>query len=455
MKKTLKVLAAMMGMGLVILLCLHLFLQFGLTRALQDTVLPRIRAEKGIDMRVGRLSINIPGGILYLKEVAVRNPEGFLLENLASVELVRVEFDLISLIRQDPILIKSIEVERALLNVIRNQEGTVNLSSLSPPVTPAPEDAPRPRPSDTAEPLRDQGPPATAAEEEPEIPEILIRGLLCNAQVRYLDFKLNQLDLTLDLGVTGSGLSTQSAPDQPWGQLAVIGSLGSDRTRFITDLQLLLAPLTDLNHPSFDLTGKMMEIDPRIMEKAYSKMGIRSAPFGLDTDIHCRGGRFADSVIGLNLRNIEMEKKLADRLGGMASIESLRFPVPLTGTLQQPSMDVSAALAAAVGGNREALLNAFIKGAAADQAGLEQPPETLEEAAIEVLASKVDELEDNEAAKQALKDLMNGGKASTNETAPFSSDVLVDILGEEVEEIGESEELKDELKSLGKWLFGK
>jgi hypothetical protein len=455
MRATLKILTALLGLGLVILLLLHLFLQFGLTRALQETVLPRIKEEQGIDIRVGRLSINIPRGFLTLKEVAVRNPEGFLLENAASVERIRVEFDLLSLIRKDPVLIRSIEVERVLLNIIRNREGEVNLSRFVPPSVSVEDTASRPPPAAEPEQVPVQAPEQMPAGEEAGLPEVLIRGMLCDAQVRYLDFKLNQLELVLDLGVTGSGLSTLRDPDQPWGQLTVIGSLGSDRTRFVTDLKLLLAPLSDPRNPSFDLTGRMMEIDPRLLEEAYSKLGIRSAPFGLDTDLHCRDGRFERSMVGLTLRNIEMEKKLADRLGGMASIESLRFPVPVTGTLQEPSLDFEAALLASIGGNTETLLDAFFRGAAAKEAGLEQPPETLSDAAVEVLGAKVNEIGGNEAAKKALKDLVDGRPASTNETGPLSSDVLVEILGEEVEEIGENEALKDELKSLGKWLFGK
>ncbi|RKX46944.1 MAG: hypothetical protein DRP64_02475, partial [Verrucomicrobia bacterium] len=327
MKTTFKVIAAIFGLGMVILLGLHLFLQHGLTRTMRDVVLPRIKAETGIDARVGRLSINLPNGILYLNDVAVKNPDGFLLENLASVERVRLEIDLYSLLKQKPIIVKSIEVEQALLNVVRNQAGEINLNQLQ---AAAPSSEPLPYteqpPPEKAPDLRRE-PPAPAPEpvvEAKPLPEVMIEVLLCRAKVRYVDLKLNQLDIALDLGVTGVNLSTQRDPSLPWGELSVIGSLGNKRTRFVTDLQMRLAPLADPQAPSFDLTGKVLEIDPRIMEEAYSKLGIRSAPFGLDPSIHCRGGWFQDSMVVLNLVDIVLEDKLADRLGGMASIDSLR-----------------------------------------------------------------------------------------------------------------------------------
>ena len=442
-----------MVLGLVILLGLHLFLQYGLTKTMRDVVLPRIKMETGIDARVGRLSINLPNGILYLNDVAVKNPDGFLLENLASIDRVRVEIDLYSLLKQKPVLVRAIEVENALLNVVRNKEGEINLDHLlatSPtwaePVT------------DVDPPSSEEPPSAERPAPEPEeaqpLPEVLVEALLCNAKVRYVDLKLDQLDIVLDLGVTGSSLSTQQDPSLPWGELFVIGSLGDKRSSFVTDLQVKLAPLSDPQAPSFDLSGKVLEIDPRLMEEAYSKLGIRSAPFGLDPQIHCREGRFHDSSVTLNLTDIVLEDKLAGRLGGMASIGSLRFSVPIEGSLQEPTVDVQQALYGAIGGNTQTLLESFLKGAAAKEAGSQEQPETLADAAVDVLGAHVDEIGESEAAKKALKDLMDGEPSATNAPSPVSSDILVEILGEEVEEIGENEDLKDELKNLGKWLFG-
>ncbi|HSR87858.1 MAG TPA: hypothetical protein VLL07_02795, partial [Pontiella sp.] len=88
MKTNFKVIGLVFGLGLVILIILQVFLQYGLTKTMRDVVLPRIRQETGIDVQVGRLSINLAGGRLLLKNVSVRNPEGFALENLASVDRI-------------------------------------------------------------------------------------------------------------------------------------------------------------------------------------------------------------------------------------------------------------------------------------------------------------------------------------------------------------------------------
>jgi len=455
MKTTFKVITAIFALGLVILFGLHLFLQYGLTKTMRDVVLPRVKAETGIDVRVGSLSINVPNGILYLKDLVVKNPEGFLLENLVSIERVVVEVDPLSLLKQKLIVVNNIEVEKALVNVIRNKAGEFNINAVQEELPQAPvPDREKPALEKVPDLGKQPGAEAPPVEAKP-LPEILIEALQCKTVVRYIDFKLNQLDIALRLNVIGSNLSTQKDPAAPWGDLSVIGSLGNDRTSFVTDLMLHLAPVSDSENPSFDLKGRVMEIDPRIMAEAYSKLGIRSAPFGLEPLIYCREGEFQHSSISLNLKDIVFEDKLAGRLGGMASVGSLRFPVPIEGTLQQPSVNVQAALTGAISGNAQTLLASFLRGAAAKEAGLDQPPEDLTDAAVEVLGEHVGEVGDSETVKKVLKDLAAGGSSDTNAPSPISSDILIDILGENVEEIGENEELKDELKSLGKWLFGK
>jgi len=443
MKTTFKVLAAIFGLGIVILLGLHLFLQFGLTKTMREVVLPKIEAETGIAATVGRLSINLPNGILRLNDVAVKNPEGFLLENMATIKRINVEVDILSLLMEKLILVKNLEVEDGLINVIRNKNGDWNVSSLQEEEPPPPVGG---RPVPEVE---------TPASEPAALPEMLIEALQCNATVRYLDFKFNQLDLVLDLNVIGSNLSTQKDPAAAWGDVALTGSLGSQNTRFVTDLHLRLAPVVDPQSPSFDLTGKVMEIDPRILEKIYSDLGIRSAPFGFDPRIYCRDGWFKESVVTLNLANVIFEDKLADRLGGMGSIDSLRFSFPIKGSLQEPEVDLQQAFRGAIGGNAQTLLNSFLKGVVAEETGLEELPDNLADAVVVVLGEHVDEIGESDAVQKVLKDLAEGGPSDTNAPAPISSDVLIDILGEQVEEIGENEELKNELKGLGKWLFGK
>ncbi len=453
MKTMFKTMGAIFALGLIMLVGLHIVMLYGLTKAMRDVVLPRVHEETGIDAQVGRLSINMASGLLFLNDVEIRNPEGFVLEKMASVERIQIEVDVVSLLKQKLIRVKQVEVKNALINVIRNQDGEINFSKLEeglpqPPVVqqPVPESQkPSPQPQ----------PRKSILQKDPKpIQELVIEAIVCNAKVRYIDFELNQLDIALNLNIKGQGISTQLDPETPWGKLSINGSLGDKRTSFITDLNLSLAPVTDPQAPSFDLTGKIMEIDPRIMESAYDKLRISSAPFGIDSQFYCRDGWYENSRLTLSIQDIVLKDKLARQLGGMSTIGTLRFVVPVEGSLQEPVIDIQTALMGAIGGNAGTILDSLFKGAAAKEVGLETPPETLEEAAIEVLAAEVDEIGESETAKKFLKDLAEGDPSGTNEPIVVNSDTIVDLLSEQVEEIGEDEELKKDLKKLGKWLFG-
>ncbi|HSR87486.1 MAG TPA: hypothetical protein VLL07_00915, partial [Pontiella sp.] len=316
-----------------------------------------------------RLSINLAGGRLLLKDVSVRNPEGFALEDLAAADRIEVVVDIPSLIRQKPLRVKKIELRNAVVNAVRNRQGVLNFDALQErlPAAPQPPVSKQPGP-ETGSRQPPAGEPAPAPEKPKPLPEVLVETLQCTARLRYLDMNYESLDLVLELQLDGQELSSRRDPEAPWGAVALTGSLGSDRTRFVTDLDLKLAPVTEPESPSFDLTGRILEIDPRIMQKAYERLGIRSAPFGFDPLLHCRNGAFERSRVVLSLTDIELEDKLSRRLGGMSSIDSLKFVVPVEGTLQAPEVDVQRALMSAIGGNTQSILDSLIRGAAEEAA---------------------------------------------------------------------------------------
>jgi hypothetical protein len=496
MKKILKVVGVIFALGAVILLGLHLFLQYGLTKTLNEVVLPRLEAETGIRAEVGRLSVNLPNGKLSLQDVSVKNPDGFVLEDMVLIERIDLSVDMMSLLKQKLVRVQRVDVQNALVNVIRNQAGDVNVNQLKSKSSP-PQPAEGKSPVNVTEQPTGKEPEAAVSPAQP-LPEILIEALRCNLTLRYLDFKLNQLDLSLDLRLAADHLSTLRDPLTPWANLALMSSVGSEHTRFVTDLRMKLAPVVDPQVLSFDLTGQIMEIDPRMLDKIYSKLGIRSAPFGLTPRLQCRKNQFENSALSFEINKIVFEDKLSDRLGGLASIDSLKFSAPVEGSLQEPKMDLMAAFKGGLGGTAQTVVESFIKGALAKEAGLDKVPDDLTDAAVDLLGAKVsevgdsetlqkvlkdlangksgdtnappvdktdvavevlgeqiDEVGESEAVKKALKDLANGKSTESNAPPVITSDLLINILGEQVDEIGEDEALKDDLKSLGKLLFGR
>ena len=456
MKIMIKVFGLVLALGLVILTVLHVVMLYGLTQAMREVVLPRLKVETGLDAEVGRLSINMAAGKLFLNDISIRNPEGFLLENLASIERIEVEVDIKSLFRQKPLIVKNIEVENALINVIRNKDGEINFNRLkeresvaSPSESgPVPEFGRRPTKH-----LPTPGRPAPVEAPKP-LPELLFERMLCGATIRYLDFALDELDISLRLEVKTVDFSTRSEPDAKWGAARIIGWLEDDHTSYVTDLSLRLAPIRDPEIWSFDLIGRVMEIDPRSLESLYKRAGIRTAPFGIELQFFCRENRFVESQLGISLNEVELEEKLSHKLGGMGSIEQLELTIPVGGTLGHPEVDFKQALRSAIGNNAGSLFDAWIRGQVKKQAGPAGRQPTVIAAAMDALTKEVPEIGESVIVKKILKDLADGTPSATNQSAPISSDMIIDLLAEQVDEIGDNEELKKELKHFGKWLFG-
>lgn len=350
MKSSFKAIASIAALGIVILLMLHIFLTYGLTKAMRNVVLPRIKEETGIDVQVRRLSLNVPEGLIYLKGIAVRNPEGFEPGNAVSVDTIKVTVDVGSLFRQNPLLVKNAVCDNAWVNVIRNKDGELNFDRLLSAV-------PQPPENNAA-----AGGNAPAHSQKNPLPEILIEDLRFPIGLRFFDDRLDQPDLKLSLLLTGDDLTTQTNPDAAWGHLALNGSLDGDNARFITNLDLDVAPVTDPSTPSFDLAGSIREIDPAVMEDAYDTFGFRSAPFELKPAIHCRFGRFVDSCFLLSMKQIRLEDKLSGRKADLGSIDALRFPVPVEGTLLHSTVDVRHSFRRALGGNAPLAFDPFSQG---------------------------------------------------------------------------------------------
>ena len=72
--------------------------------------------------------------------------------------------------------------------------------------------------------------------------------------------------------------------------MQIMGELLSDRSSFKTHISLRMAPITDPQKLNFDLEGRVLEIDPRLIAKTSDKLGIQMAPFGIDPRIVCRAG---------------------------------------------------------------------------------------------------------------------------------------------------------------------
>ncbi len=418
------VIVALLGFGL------QTFLNKGLTTALNQTVFPAVKTMYGLDMSIENASVNLLKGSAELQGFAMRNLKGYEEPMLLTFDQCRLDIEMISLLKRDPIVIKLAEAKGATLTVERNQDKKYNVKELADALKPAePEKEPsKPKP---------ESEPAPAKEKTKPIP-VHIRRIAMDATVIYADSKRDR-KFPLNLRLTGSDLFTIPAEDQPDSLLVLRGSLADDENACITDLNAIVEPLIDPANPSFNATGSVLDIDAEFLKELLDKNDMASGPFSIKPSITCEKGRLKGSQIDLILTDLKIYG---------AKIGDTTLPMQLGGTLKNPSVDLTAALQALFS---EQSVN-IIKAIGLKELGIPSA-DTQSDMIASGPTNSVKEIAESPELQQLIQQVLNPDITSTN--PPLSktlSDVLFEQLEKNVEEVEAND--ADDLKGMINSLFG-
>jgi len=397
------VVVGLLGFGL------QKFLTEGLTAALNDTILPIVKSEYGLDVSVENASVNLLKGRAELGGLAVQNLKGYEKSTLLTVDSCLLKVEMMSLLKRDPIVIRLAEATGVELNIERNKKGKINVQELAKTFEPEkkPQAAPVERPGKT---LAEKPVTVVPEEDAPAAPKkkmepipIHIRRVAFDGTVLYADAQLER-EVPLNLRLTASDLFSVPDENQNSSLLVLRGSLVDDQASFATDLNALVEPLTDLENPSFNASGSVLEIDAKFLKKLLRKNDMSSGNFSIKPSIVCKQGKLKGSKIDLTLNDLEIYG---------AKIGDTTLPLELKGPLQDPRIDLT-----------EALRTLF------------------SEQSIKII--------------EAIKQKGLTGQGSTNAPGSESlSDMLIGELNKNVKEVEESEELQKSLRKLSDSLFGR
>ncbi|MGE4488639.1 MAG: AsmA family protein [Kiritimatiellales bacterium] len=444
-----KILSIILAVLLIILVLLGVGLQMFLTTALNQGVFPAVKGLYGLDMSITHASVNLFKGNAELNGFFVRNLKGYEEPMLLTFDRCRLELDMLSLLKRDPVVIDQVTVAGAKLFIERNKERQFNIQELAEALKPV-ESAEAPTtstPAPTQQPAPEQpsAPPETAPAPKP-VP-VHIRQIAVDTLVKYTDSKRGKhYDLTLRL--TGADLFTVPSADQPESLIVLRGSLAHKEDAFATDLNALVKPLTDPQNPTFTATGSILDIDADFLRELLEKNDMQSTSFSVKPSITCTSGRLDGSQINLTLRELKVYG---------ADIGSLTLKLPLSGTLTRPAVDLPGALNSVLSeqglkigktvGLRE-LQKEFGLGTNTTARGM----------LIDGLTNNVKELRENPELQELIQQIVPGAPtnaASTNKPLGETvGDALSEQLGKSVKELEGNEAVKESLRNLGKSLFG-
>ncbi|MEI8207202.1 MAG: hypothetical protein WCG03_10025 [Kiritimatiellales bacterium] len=424
------VIVALLGVGL------QMFLTKGLTTALNQGVFPAVKSMYGLEMCITNASVNLFKGTAELGGFAVRNLKGYEEPDLLTFDKCLLEVEMLSLLKRDPVVIKLAEAKGAVLVVERNKAQLFNVKELADALKPveskkAPSSVPQPAPS---------------AEPKAKPVPVQIRRIAVDALVKYTDSGRSKT-YDLNLRLTGSDLFTVPAEGQPNSLLVLRGSLSHDKNSFVTDINAILEPLTHPQSPSFNATGSILDIDAGFLGDLLKKNKMQSSSFSVKPSITCIKGKLEGSRIDLILNNLKI---YGTEIGDTA------IKLPLNGTLQQPTLDLTGALQSLFSEQGVKIGKAVGMRELRKQLGVDANA-TSREMIVGGLSNNVKDVAESPALQQLIQQVVPGEQsANTTVTNPPLGEVVGNALFEQLDKnVKGNDAVKDSLKSLGTSLFGK
>ena len=401
----------------------HFYLSKNLTTLVQEKVLPKLDVQYGIQAHVTDVSYNLFTGQAVVKNIVIDNPPGFEDPALLSVETFKAKLELLSLFSRDPIIFKSIHADGLRLVIERNASEQLNLEQISlvaeldqrattalaeaPVVTNAPETAvvELPVSEEAVTVIPDSAPTSS-------IP-LHIRRLSIDGVVVYRDAPAD-LNIPLKFHLTSTDLFSIPAENHPDSLIVLRGSHAEKPSHFVIDLQALLKPVTDPEATSFDLSGGITQIDANILKGLLEKNDVQVDYFSVKPTLICKKGTFQNSHLDFVVNNFVYQK---------TRLSKSSFNLPLTGTLENPQLDLTHALQSLFINQSGDILKALSR-----------------RAAEKTRSKKTDSTSDLPASDDEIREL---------------SDQLIDSFENGIKALEEDEDLKKSLKNLQESFFGK
>jgi len=315
---------------LVLLFVLAIFgLNYFLDRQLAPAiraVLPQAEEKLGVSLELGDASIKLFQGSMEIKDFKVGNPEGFKSPHFFTLERSFQKINLGALLFRREIRIDEVTIENSDLTVVRNEKGDMNLlmilAALDTGEEPEPEDVPE--------------------EDEPKepspLPPFQLEKLYVSSLLTYLtENEKGDSSYSFQIKINGHEIGTIGEEDHR-GTLSIQGNLAGQQDLFVMRADASIAPITNPMEATFELTGKVDSVDLKMFDVFQKDFHLRGGMMGLDLVIHCENGIIDDqrSTVGVLIAQPDLGDSLPIPPGFAPA--SLRFPVRIGGTLENPEI---------------------------------------------------------------------------------------------------------------------
>jgi hypothetical protein len=354
MKKLVKIVGVLVIIIVVGLFGLQIFFNHGLTPVVQK-MLPKVSEELGMDVSVEKVSVNLFKGSLDIAKLSLGNPEGFSDPSIFALDRAGLDVVLRDLLQRE-VRISDAAVKNAIITLVRNQEGKVNLTEIQKNLKKDRQQVATDKVPDDqapAKPESSSSPAAEAAAEVVELPKVEIVKLGFNLLFEFIDYKTTNTQprrIGLDLKLDAENITTfGEKPEDQWGTITINGGLHENPKRFAVNINARVAPLTDPAAPSFDAKGKIASVNMEDLGSLPDEVGVIGSSADIELNIMVRDGHFAkESKLIATLHDARLIGKLARKHKKTKLPPNISITIPINGSLDSPEVNIVQAVTASI-----------------------------------------------------------------------------------------------------------
>lgn len=353
-----KIIAFVLLIVVALVVGLQFFLAYGLTDSLRKWVLPVVKERFNADLSVNSISVNLLGGTLSVNGIKLASGPGFDEPVMFAVERCGLKVGLPALFRAGSADIQKAVIKNANLNIVRNKAGVLNLEPVLEALRATPGGARAAAEPAPAAGGRDETPPQAR-----DLPNIIIKKMESSARVNYRDWQIGQpFQLGLEIDLRLSNIANYGLDDSLSGVINLHGNLLENHKKCAFELNGRISPLVNPLLVSFDLSGAMQTADLKTFKGLTDSLGFQDGKISATANLVCRQGQFdpQKSIIRLKLSEITLTPEKAEKMKGIPLPSSFDVPVPVTGPLANPQIDIGAAFIKTI--TSEAMVDSIIKG---------------------------------------------------------------------------------------------
>ena len=362
-----------------LLLVLFVLGQVGFNTYLRSQLYPAMEGRYGVTIQSESARFNMLTGIIEVRDLSLYSTDSAAQDPYASFGRIRVKVHPSTWWFKHPIRIRSLEISEGMVCLIRDRAGHLNVHEFE-----------LAKEKQRVAPIV-AGSSTLSTRSSSQAAEWLIDEFRCGVDLHYMDHNQPEVDRLYYVALTGRSIS--SIEGHTWGSLHGVVELLEGERPFSGFAEAQIAPLVDLQKPTFYLTGQTELLDGAWLDRWLEDTGVEVESFRVDAQIFSKEGMLEESKLAAQLKDCSLT--FSDQVYTM---NQLQFSLPVEGTIQEPTIDIQAALEEALNFQISTLIGSFAHNLIQEMTQLDEPVKAMIDEVADFLEVPSQEIK-NEAEK--------------------------------------------------------